>query len=153
MTPNFSGSAALDWIRRLLGRLRREDRGPIVGSAVVDFDRDGLILLPSADTKLDYLAGFWRWVELLAADDYAGAIVSLHWPRETRWTPEGLKKQITTFFGGDRPWSVVVPNERLIGVLNDLAQFEPLDREGVGWFMAHIPLTTEPSNPKDDALP
>ncbi len=151
MMPSFCNTAGA-LIRRLLDWLRIGNRRPIAGAAGAGLDRDRLILLPIAESKLDCLAGFWRCVELLAADDYVGAIKSLYWPRGAHWTPEGLKEQITTFFGHDPPWSVVVPNERLVGVLNDLARFEPLDREGVGWFLAHIPLTTEPADPEDDAI-
>ncbi len=112
-----------------------------------------VIRLPLLDTKANYLDGFWRWVELLAADDYQGALEALHWPKETLWTPEALKDRITTFWGGDAPWSVVVPNERLVGVINDDAQFEPRNQDGWGWFMAQVPVTTEPANPKDDKIP
>jgi len=124
-----------------------------VAEASLDLNGDRLIRLPTADTKLDYLAGFWLWIELLAADDYIGALEALYWPRGTSWTPEELKERVTTFFGGDAPWSVVVPNERLVGVIDDASEFEPGDREGVGWFMAQIPLTTEPEDPKDDEIP
>jgi hypothetical protein len=52
---------------------------------------DRLIRLPPVDTKANYLDGFWRWVELLAANDYAGALEVLHWPTaNTTWTPEVL---------------------------------------------------------------
>lgn len=64
-----------------------------------------------------------------------------------------MKERVTTFFGGDVPWSVVVPNERLVGVINDACEFAPRNCEGVGWFMAQIPLTTEPEAPKDDQIP
>ena len=62
----------------------------------MDLNGDRLIRLSTADTKLDYLAGFWRWVELLAADEYSGAIEALHRPRGTSMASEGLKKQVTT---------------------------------------------------------
>lgn len=119
----------------------------------MDLNGDRLIRLPAVDTKLDCLAGFWRWVELLAADDYTGALEALHWPQGRPWTPEKLKERVTTFFGGDVPWSVVVPNESLVGVINDASDFEPRNREGVGWFMAQVPLTTKPEAPKDDGIP
>lgn len=114
---------------------------------------DRLIRLPVEDAKANYLAGFWRWVELLAADDYQGAVEALHWPKGILLTPEKLKERVTTFFGGDAPWSVVVPNDRLIGVINDAAEFQPRNREGLGWFMAQVPLTTEPADPKSDEIP
>jgi hypothetical protein len=68
-------------------------------------------------------------------------------------SPAVLKIQINTFFGGDAPWSVVVPNARLIGVVNDAAIDQPENEAGWRWLMAQIPLTTEPADPKDDKIP
>ena len=118
-----------------------------------NFNGDRLIRLPLVDTKANYLAGFWQWVELLAADDCMGAIEALHWPKATMWTPEYLKDRITTFWGGGKPWCVVVPNERLVGVINDSAGFEPRNADGWGWFLAQVPVTTEPADPNDDDIP
>ena len=121
--------------------------------ATLNLNGDRLIRLPLVDTKANYLDGFWRWVELLAADDYRVALEALYWPNGTSWTPEILKKRITTFFGGDAPWSVVVPNDRLVGVVNDGATFEPRNTQGWGWLMAQVPVTTKPDDPKDDEIP
>jgi hypothetical protein len=118
----------------------------------VDLNGKRLILLPPVDSKSNYLGGFWRWVEMLANDDYQRALDGLYWPRGTTWTPEALKSRITTFFGGNAPWSVVVPNERLIGVINDAAEYQPQNPGGWGWFMAQIPMTTEPADPKNDEI-
>src|SRR5262245_36446564 len=104
---------------------------------------DRLIQFPPLDTKENSLAAFWRWVELLVADDYQQALEALHWPNGTSWTSDELKKQITTFFGGDEAWTPIVPNERLVGVVNDGAEFEPRGDRDSGWLMAHIPLTTQ----------
>ncbi len=119
----------------------------------LNLNGDRLIQLPVEDSKANCLAGFWRWVELLAADDYLGALEALHWPKGTSLTPEKLKEIVTKFFGGDAPWSVVIPNDRLIGVINDAAEFQPRNPEGWGWFMAQLPLTTEPADPKNDEIP
>jgi hypothetical protein len=124
-----------------------------MGKQTVDLNCDRLILLPLVDSKSNYLDGFWRWIELLANDDYQQALEALHWPNGTSWTPDSLKKQIATFFGGDAPWSVVVPNERLIGAINDAATYQRQNQDGWGWFMAQIPLTTEPADPKNDEIP
>jgi|SRR6516164_7455802 hypothetical protein len=121
--------------------------------ATLNLNGDRLIRIPLVDSKANYLDGFWRWVELLAADDYKGALEALLWPNGTSWTPEALKKRVTTFFGGDAPWSVVVPNDRLVGVINAAAEFQPRNPEGRGWFMAQMPVTTEPSDPKNDKIP
>jgi hypothetical protein len=121
--------------------------------ADLTLNSDRLIRLPPVDSRENYLAGFWQWVRLLAADDYAGALEALYWPEGTTWTPQALKERVTTFFGGDAPWSVVIPNERLVGVVNDAAEFQPRNQKGWGWLMAQVPLTTEPENPGSDEIP
>src|SRR5262245_40073096 len=121
---------------------------------MLNLNGDRLIRLPTEDSKANYLAGFWRWVELMAADDYAGALEALHWPKATTtWTPELLKDRITTFWGGGKSWSVVVPNERLVGVINDKAEVELRNGKSRGWLLAHVPVTTEPTDPKNDKIP
>lgn len=113
---------------------------------------DHLIRLPREHSKHNYLAGFWRWVSILAEGDYRRALEALHWPTGTTWTPDTFRKFITTFFGGNEPWSVVIPNNRLVDVINDAAEFD-LDRpDGGGWFRAQIPLTTDPTDPKNDGI-
>ncbi len=114
---------------------------------------DRMIRLPKVDSKENYLSGFWLWVEILADCNFKWALESLHWPEGTSWTPEAMRTRIATFYGGDAPWHVVVPNERLVGVINDDAQYAPQNKDGRGWFMAQIPLTTEPSDPKNDEIP
>lgn len=106
----------------------------------------GLIRLPSEDSRDNYLRGFWQWVEMLSHGDYAGAVDALLWA-STRWTADGLKNAVTTFFGGDEAWSVVIPNDRLIDMINENAKYAP------GWLMAQIPLTTAPEEPKNDQIP
>ncbi len=118
----------------------------------MELNGEHLILLPIEDSKSNYLDGFWRWVQFLANDDYRRAIESLYWSRAPSWTPETLKNRVTTFFGGDDPWSVVIPNQRLVGVVNDAAEFEPRNTQGWGWLRAQIPLTTEPDDPKNDEI-
>jgi hypothetical protein len=112
----------------------------------LNLNGDRLIKLPIQDSKANYLAGFWQWVELLATDDYQGAIEALYWQKGASFTPDKLKERVTNFFGGDAPWSVVIPNDRLVGVINDAAVYQP------GWFMAQVPLTTEPGDPKNDEI-
>ncbi len=113
-----------------------------------------MIRFPKEDSKDNYLAAFWRWVALLEADDYDGGVDALYWDKPTAWTGANLKERITTFFGGDDPWFVVIPNDRLIGVINDACQFATKQSDDHrGWFMAQIPLTTKPDDPKDDEIP
>ena len=117
------------------------------------FNGKNLILLPLEDTKSNYLSGFWRWVEHLANGNYALALESLYWTQPTTWTPEKLKERISHFFGGKEPWVPVIPNQRLIEVINEAAQFQTRNNEGWGWMMAQIPVTTKPQDPKDDKIP
>lgn len=111
-----------------------------------------LISLPIEDTKENYLNGFWQWVGLLAADDYTRGVEAIYWPQTVVFTPENLKERVTKFWGGPEPWSVVIPNDRLIGVVNNDAQFEPPVRDLTGWFMAQIPVTSEPLRSKADDI-
>jgi len=135
-------------------------------ATLLKINGEHLIRLPIDDSKSNYLNGFWRWVEFLANDDYERAVESLYWPHQPSWTwspaeiwmpdkyfytPEILKDRVTTFFGGDDPWSVVIPNERLVGVIDNDATYYP-QVEGIGYLMAQIPLTTEPDNPKNDEI-
>lgn len=119
----------------------------------IQVDDNRLIRLPIDDSKQNYLNGFWRWVELLAADDYEGAIKSLYWQKSIVWTAESLRNRITAFFGGDASWSVVIPNERLVNVINQAAEWSSRKEGGCGWLLAQIPLTTEPNDPKNDGIP
>jgi hypothetical protein len=112
-----------------------------------------LIRISIQDSKENYLGAFWRWVQLLAQDDYQAALDALYWPKESSWTAAGLKERVTTFFGGNKPWTVVIPNDRLISVVNDAAEFQPRSGSGCGWLMAQIPLTTEPNDPRRDDIP
>src|SRR5262249_18273526 len=118
--------------------------------AVMNINGDHLISLPPENTKENYLSGFWRWVGYLADDDYTRAVEAIYWPKIVVFTPAQLKERVTTFWGGPTPWSVVIPNDRLIRAVNGDAQFEPPNRNGRGWFMAQIPVTTEPLRSKAD---
>ena len=118
----------------------------------MELNGEHLIRLPREHSKRNYLDGFWRWVSILAEGDYQRALEALHWPEGTTWTPNTLRERITTFFGGDEPWSVVIPNNRLVDVINDAAEFDCNRPDGRGWFRAQIPLTTEPSDPKNDEI-
>jgi hypothetical protein len=111
------------------------------------------ILLPPVHSKENYLSGFWLWVECLAQHDYQRAIESLDWPDGHPWRSEDLKKQITTFFGGPAPWTVIIPNDRLVAIVNEAAEFQPPGSHAYGWFLAHVPVTNSNLDPKDDAIP
>ncbi len=114
-------------------------------------DTSSLIRFPRIDTKENYLGAFWQWVSMMADDRYDRAAKAFLSGSE--WEANQLKKRVTTFFGGNDPWSVVIPNDRLIGVIESNMEYSPMDENGRGWFMAQIPLTTEPNDPKADDIP
>lgn len=89
----------------------------------------------------------------MARFDYKTAIESLYWPSGNVWEPAALEKKITTFFGGTKPWRVIVPNDRLIAEINALAEFAPAGSAANGWFLAHIPVTNSELDSKDDSIP
>jgi hypothetical protein len=120
---------------------------------MMDAHQQNLIQLPIVDSKENYLEGFWQWVRCLAQDDYQGAIEGICWSQNASWTADKLKKAITTFFGGSNPWTVVIPNERLVKVINDAAEFQGKNAGNRGWLLAQIPLTTDPKDPKRDDIP
>lgn len=109
-----------------------------------------LVSLPIEDTKENYLNGFWRWVRFLANDDYTRGVEAIYWPENVVFTPVQLRERMAKFWGGPLPWFVVIPNDRLIGAVNDEAQFKPSTLNEAGWFMAQIPVTTEPLRSKAD---
>jgi hypothetical protein len=126
---------------------------------------DALIRIPLVDHRETYLSGFWRFVELLAEDRYEAALDGLVWPAGRVGDPKSFRQAIEGFFGGDEPWSVIVPNERLVGVINEGAEvvLAPESRRvaaccsdpthaslGAGWMLAQIPVTNEPHKAKDD---
>lgn len=112
-----------------------------------------LIRLPPEHTRDNYVQGFWQWVNILACGDYQGALEALYWPDGTTWTPAKLKERVETFFGGKQPWIAVIPNDRLICVINDAVDCDLGRTDGGGWFMAQVPLTNEPADPKSDTIP
>jgi hypothetical protein len=112
-----------------------------------------MILLPQVDSKENYLSGFWRWVKLLAERKYDDAFEALYWPAPTTWTAAGLERNITTLFGGPLPWMAIIPNDRLVEIVNGAAEYKPRGKDDSGWFLAQIPVTTSTADPKDDAIP
>ena len=111
------------------------------------------ILIPRVDSRKNYLAGFWHWVQCLAQRDYARAIEALYWPDRKPWAPGDLEKRISTFFGGTTPWVAVIPNDRLIGVVNEAAECELRGSNAYGWLLAQIPVTNSDLDAKDDSIP
>lgn len=109
-----------------------------------------LIRLPCENSNQNFLNGFWQWVEILTLGNYKLAVESLYWERKP-WGPEDLERQITTFFSKTVPLFPVIPNQRLIKLVNDNAEVQ-WDQEG-GWVLAQIPMTNEPAKSKDDDVP
>src|SRR5690349_12228372 len=98
---------------------RRRSTAALGDKVLMHRDEPPKILLHLVDSRENYLSGFWQWVQCLAQRDYARAIQSLSWPDGKPWTPQDLEKRISTFFGGPTPWVPIVPNDRLIAVVNE----------------------------------
>ena len=109
-----------------------------------------LIQLPLVESTDTFLGGFWQWVNLLAQGHYAQAVESLYWQRPPI-DPGVLKQRITTSFGGPDPFVPVIPNERLVRLINENAEVSWAN--GEGWGLAQIPVTTSPERCKDDDVP
>jgi hypothetical protein len=109
-----------------------------------------LIRLPCENTNRTFLDGFWKWVEILAAGNYVQAIESLYWEREP-WKPEELEHRITTFFSNTETYVPVIPNQRLVKVINDKSEIEW--QQTGGWARALIPVTNKPECSKEDDVP
>jgi hypothetical protein len=82
----------------------------------------------------------------MASGDFDLAASSLE---ASGFTAETLRERVETFFGGEPRLTVVIPNDRLVGVINDAAKIQ-LPSEGKAWMMAQIPLTHEPNRAKED---
>jgi len=115
-------------------------------------DGQNLIRLPIVDSRENYLEGFWQWVQRLSQGDYQGAFEGICWPQNSSWTAESLNERVTTFFGGPDPWTVIIPNERLIKVINEATLFRDRNETNPGWLLAQIPLTTDPQESKRDDI-
>lgn len=94
---------------------------------------------------------FWKWIDRMASEDYEGAIHALAWRGRPSFTPDEFRKMVTTFFDGEQPWRVVVPNPRLVALSDDAMEFERRPNAD-GWSRGLIPLTNERRDPKADDL-
>ena len=114
-----------------------------------------MIEIEGGHTAPAYLDAFWRWVTLMAQGDYDAAADGLFlWEGMGReFDPSDLREHVEQFFGGPDPWSVVVPNERLVDKINGLAEIELARGEEPGYLVTLIPVTTQPEDPKDDEIP
>jgi hypothetical protein len=117
---------------------------------VLQINGPKLIRLPCDNSNKTFLDGFWRWVEILSSGDYVLAIESLYWERNP-WKLEDLEHQITTFFSETEPYVPVIPNQRLVNVINDNSEIEW--RQNGGWGKAQIPVTNKPKVSKEDDVP
>jgi hypothetical protein len=106
-----------------------------------------LIRMRRENSTRAFTDGFWQWVQILQTGHYERAIEALYWQKKPP-KPALFKKSIITFFGETTPLFPVIPNERLIGVINDAVEIEW--RDDGGWAMAMIPLTSDVARAKED---
>ena len=113
-----------------------------------------MIQIEGGHTASAYLDAFWQWVTFMADGDYDAALDALYWEDiQYKPDPSRFRHSIEHFFGGPDPWSVVVPNERLIDEINRRAEIHLPTGDEPGVFVTHIPVTTRPEDPKDDKIP
>ena len=114
--------------------------------------RNGPVTIEVAAHTLDaYIEAYWTWIRLLASDDFDAAISALVWDDEEAMTSEQLKTLISTIYAATE-WAVIVPNDRLVGVINSSFEtnLEARHEGDNGWFLAHIPVSGEPERALED---
>lgn len=117
----------------------------------LDLNGSKLLRLPLVQAKETFLAGFWEWVSLLSSGQYEHAVESLLW-RGTPLEPSQLEERLATFWGNAADlFTPVIPNDRLVQVINHDARVEWRNAEG--WGLAQIPVTNEPARCKEDDVP
>ena len=110
--------------------------------------REGLLLLPSDRVDASFREGFWRWISLLAEGDFQAAVEALRWGEGTEMSPGQLEERIAAFFNDSDVMVPIVPNERLVAMIDEKMEIE-WDEED-GWAMALLPVSNEPDKAKDD---
>jgi len=95
-----------------------------------------MIQIEGGHTASAYLDAFWQWVTLMADGDYDAAIDALYWDGD-KPEPSAIRHSIEHFFGGPDPWSVVVPNERLVDEINRSAEIQLPTEDQPGSFIGH----------------
>ena len=110
--------------------------------------REGLLLLPSDRVDASFREGFWRWISLLAEGDFQAAVEALRWGEGTEMSPGQLEERIATFFNDSDVMVPIVPNERLVAMIDEKMEIE-WDEED-GWGRALLPVSNEPDRAKED---
>ncbi len=88
------------------------------------------------------------WVALLVRGDFSAAVASIRWGEKSAMTPEELEERITTFFNDSDVMVPIIPNERLVSMIDEKMEIE-WDEED-GWATALIPVSQEPQKAKED---
>ncbi|MDE0596226.1 MAG: hypothetical protein ABGZ49_15950 [Akkermansiaceae bacterium] len=107
-----------------------------------------LLKLKPAREDVSFREGFWMWVALLVRGDFSAAVASIRWGEKSAMTPEELEERITTFFNDSDVMVPIIPNERLVSMIDEKMEIE-WDEED-GWATALIPVSQEPQKAKED---
>ena len=107
-----------------------------------------VLQLPAERIDATFREGFWQWADLLAAGDFQAAHESVRWAEDSDMTAEKLEERIATFFNDKDNMVPIVPNERLVGLINGKMEIE-WDEED-GWGRALVPVSNEPKRAKED---
>jgi len=115
----------------------------------------GLLELPVEREDATFREGFWKWVDLLARGDFAAAVSAIRWGEGASMSPEQLEQRIAAFFNESDHMVPIIPNQRLIDLIDEKMEVEwcvdELSGEQEdGWAMALLPVTHEPHRAKED---
>ena len=114
-----------------------------------------LLKLPSDREDATFRDGFWKWVNLLARGDFGAAVDAIRWGEGTIMSPEQLEKRIASFFNDADHMVPIIPNQRLLELIDEKMEVEWCvdeisGEEEDGWAMALLPVSPEPHRARED---
>ena len=84
----------------------------------------GLLELPVEREDATFREGFWKWVDLLARGDFAAAVSAIRWGEGASMSPEQLEERIAAFFNESDHMVPIIPNQRLIDLIDGKMEIE-----------------------------
>ena len=108
----------------------------------------GLLKLKPAREDASFREGFWKWIALMVSGDFSAAVTSIRWGEKAAMTAKELEERIATFFNESDVMVTIIPNERLVSMIDEKMEIE-WDEED-GWASVLIPVSQEPQKAKED---
>lgn len=115
----------------------------------------GLLKLPAEREDATFRDGFWKWVGLLARGDFGAAVDAIRWGEGRAMSPGQLEQRIAAFFNDADHMVPIVPNQRLLDLIDGKMEIEWCvdeisGEEEDGWAMALLPVSHEPQRAEED---